>query len=288
MGGEMERSSVVTALDTDHFAHFVEAGTEADADAIGEGLLTWSFRVIEVVGGEEGHTTVIVSSVDDLGHSVANPIGRFGSAKFIEDEDISLVNRFEDTEFRRLGDRVVTVLNLLEQVAEIIEEAADPLLEKGIEGGDGEMGLPDAAGAHQEKTNIEDRVLPNQLLRVRHGVRLGAKDLVGGEVVALGMKVLEGAALIATRETGALDQLGAPVRGPTAAGANPLAFDRLPSCPLTQPTIHTDVPVPLTFPSQSSRLPGEYLRGFAAGATLDWLTLHRPLDLQQGTVIRSR
>lgn len=166
----MDRGAVVTALDADHFAHFVEAGAEADSDAVGERLFPGKVRVIEVVGGEEGHTAVIVPSIDDLGHRIADPVGRFGGAEFIEDEDIGLVDRFKYTEFGRLGDVVVAVLNLLEEITEIIEEAANALLEKGIESGDGEMGLPDAAGTHQEEPDIEDRVLPNQLLRVGEGV----------------------------------------------------------------------------------------------------------------------
>jgi hypothetical protein len=237
-GGEVDGSAVVTAFDANHFAHFVEAGAESDPDAIGEGLLAGDFRVVEVVGGKEGHAAVIVAGVDDLGHGVLNPVGRLGSAKFIENENIGLVNRLENAKFRRLGDRVVTVLDLLEQVAKIIKETTNSLLKEGIEGSDGKVSLADATRAHQEETDVEDGVLPNQLLRVRHGVRLGAKDLVSGEIVALGMKVLEGAALIATRKTGVDNQLGPPFGIATAADADPLSDDQLPPGSLTQWTVH--------------------------------------------------
>ena len=276
----MDGSTVVIALDPNHFAHFVEAGAQPDSDTIGEGLLAGNFRVVEIVGGEEGHAAIIVAGVDDLGHRVADPVGRFGGAQFIEDEDIGLVNRFENAKFRRLGDRVVTVLDLLEQVTKIIEEAADSLLEEGIEGSNSEVSLPDTAGPHQEESDIEDGVFPDQFLRVRQGVRLRAKDLVDGEVVTLGMIVLEGAALIASGEARAPDQLGTAFRVPAVAGANALAFDWLPSCPLTQPTIHTDVPdrtkVPdrLTFQARSSALPGgECPRGLTEEAPHEWSPL---------------
>lgn len=248
----MDGSAVVTALDADHFAHFVEAGAQPDSDAIGEGLFAGDFRVVEIVGGEEGHATIIVAGVDDLGHRVANPVGRFGSAKFIEDENIGLVDRFENAKFRRLGDRVVTVLDLLEQITKIIEEATDSLLEEGIEGSNGEVGLADAAGAHQEESDIEDGVFPDQFLRVGQGVGLGAKDLVNREVVALRVIVFEGAGFVASGEARAPNQLGTAFRVATTAGTYALAFDWLPTCPLTQPTIHTDVPDRLTFQARSS------------------------------------
>lgn len=154
----MNGGSVIIPLDADHFAHFVETGTEADADAISEGLLAGGIRIIEIVGGEEGHATVVVPGVDDLRHGVADPVGWLGGPEFVEDEDIGVIDRFEDAEFRRLRDRVVTVLNLLEKVTEVIEEAADSLLEEGIESGDGQMGLSNSAGAHEEESDIEDRV----------------------------------------------------------------------------------------------------------------------------------
>lgn len=68
------------------------------------------------------------------------------------------------------------------------------------------------------------------------------------------MKVLKGAALIATWEARAVDQLGAPFRVPTMARTHPLAFNRLPPCSLTQPTVYVHNPDSIVAPDlRSSR-----------------------------------
>ena len=93
---------VIGSFHFDHLAHFVEAGSEADSDTIGQRFLGGIIGFIEVIGGEDGDFSVVIAGIDDLGHGIPDPIGRLGSAEFIEDEDFGLIDGLEHAEFGRM------------------------------------------------------------------------------------------------------------------------------------------------------------------------------------------
>ena len=145
----VEAAAIVFAFDVDGLAHLEEATTQADADAVFERLVGRGAARVEVVGGEDGELLVVVAGADDVHHRVAHPVGRLRRAQLVEDEHLCLVDGREHAHLRRVRDLVVGVLNLLEQRAELVEEARDALLHQAVEDGDGEVRLADPDRPHQ-------------------------------------------------------------------------------------------------------------------------------------------
>ena len=159
-----------------------------------------------------------------MGDGVPDPVGGFGGAELVEDEDLRVEDGGEDLEFGGGDVAVVGVLDLFEEVAVVDEEAGGAALgEESLEDADGEVGFADADGAGEEQTAATgfDGVGLNEAAGVEVG---GAEGAVGGGEV--GDVLGEGAVLVAPGDVGggehavgaALDAAGAGLREAVAVG----------------------------------------------------------------------
>ncbi len=107
---------------------------------------------VGVVGGDDGGALVVVAGVEDVGDGIPDPVGGLGRAELVEDKDFGFEDGSEDLQLGGGDLGVVAVLDLLEEVAVVDEEAVCAALgDQGPEDSDGEMGLAYADGAGDEQ-----------------------------------------------------------------------------------------------------------------------------------------
>ncbi len=133
-------------------AHLGEAGAHAVADAVAEGLLAGGAlgigfrsaagRQIGIIGGDDGGLLVVVARVEDEGDGIPDPLIGLLRAQVVEHENFGGEDRLEQLEFGGVHLRVVAVLDVLEQLAIVAEEAFDAaLLHQAAQNADGKMGF---------------------------------------------------------------------------------------------------------------------------------------------------
>ncbi len=151
-----------------------------------------------------------------MGDGVPNPIGGFGGAKLVEDEDLGVEDGGEDLELGGGDLAVIAVLHLLEEVAVVVEEAGcAALCDEGLEDADGEVGLADADGAGDQQAGAGglEGIAVDELAGAE--VR-GGKAAVGGW--ELGLVVIERAMLVAAGDVGLGDAAGGSALDAAVAG----------------------------------------------------------------------
>ncbi len=151
---------------------------------------------VGIVGGDDGGLLVVVAGVEDEGDGVPDPLVGLLRAEVVEDEDFGGEDGLEQFELGGVDLRVVAVLDVLEQLAVVAEEAADAaLLHEAAQDADGEMGFADADGAGEEQALAGgvDGVGLDELAR---GLRAEAERAVGAVV---DLVVVEGAIAVALR-----------------------------------------------------------------------------------------
>jgi hypothetical protein len=75
------------------------------------------------IRGDDGCAVVVVASVQNEADRVPDPLGRLDGAQFVEDKNVSFKDRAEDVQFSGLDGRIVGVLDLLQQLAIVVEQA---------------------------------------------------------------------------------------------------------------------------------------------------------------------
>src|SRR5687768_10522747 len=230
----VELFAVVVAVYLDGAAHLVEAGAEADADAVFERLFRGVAAGVHVVGGEDGQPLVVVALADDVHHRVAHPVGRLRRAQLVQDQDLGLIDRREHAHLGGVRDLVVRVLNLFEQRAELVEQTRHALLHQALQDGDGEVRLPHPDRPHQQEPALDRRVLPDEAEGVVE--RLQLRAVVGRGVVVLqraGFAARRGGLAVAARDARLLHQLRACVLRAALAAARAAVGDDFEARPVT-------------------------------------------------------
>src|SRR5262245_9102197 len=164
--GHVELEPVVVALDQDDFAHLVQARAQADADAVFQRLFVGILWLIQVVRGEYGKLFVVVAVVDDLRHRVAYPVGRLRRPEFVQDQNLRVIDRLQNLQLGHLRNRVIAVLNLFEQIAEIIEKAWEAPVDQGFDRRNSKMGFAYTTRPEEKQTDINGRILSNENPRI--------------------------------------------------------------------------------------------------------------------------
>src|SRR6202034_1295806 len=215
--------AVIGGKDFDGAAHFVKARTDALADTLGQRVFCRgrahpddararrrSSRVhrslgIEKIRGQQGDTLLVVSRVQDVADGLKRPQRRFAGTDIVEYKNFRLQHRLKDTHLGGLAFGVVAVLDLLQQLAIIVEQSAVPAEDDFLERRDGKMRLANAAGAHQQQAilvahgKFRGKALDDQFC-VREAA-IPCRELLAGHVfdLVVGCVVLEVAVTIAFR-----------------------------------------------------------------------------------------
>src|ERR1043165_7028613 len=87
------KSPVISTVHHHFRTHFIEATSQSSSNAILEHLLFVGASCVGVVGRKDSELFIVVPLVNDLVHRVANPIGGNSGAKFVQHQNIGLINR---------------------------------------------------------------------------------------------------------------------------------------------------------------------------------------------------
>src|SRR5207249_3700112 len=189
-------------------------------------------------GGNQSDLLLVVTRVDDVAQSFLDPVAGIRGGQLVERQDLDVEHRLEDAQLRRLRDGVVTVLDLLQQVAEIVEQALDAFgRDQLAQYGHRQVRLADSRGPDEQQAEVRgvflDKALGPELGRLQAAV--GCSLLILADV-----EVLQGAVLVAARDAGLREQLRGALRFAARApghAADAVSFDRFPSCALAFSTV---------------------------------------------------
>src|SRR5215216_5866769 len=121
----------------------MQARAKPHTDALRERLgIGCADRHIEVVGCKDGDFFLVVAFVDDVSDRLLNPFGGLACAQLIEHKNFSIKDRSKYSQLRCVCVRVVAVLYLFQQIAEIVKKSRDAFLDEFSERRDGKMSLP--------------------------------------------------------------------------------------------------------------------------------------------------
>src|SRR5579864_5367112 len=150
-------------------AHFVEARTNALADALGErvfdGRRTHANDAragrrrstarggvrIEEIRGEQGDAFFVVTRIQNVTDRLERPKRWLARTDVVKHQNLRLKDRLEYAHLGSLTLGVVAVLNFLQQLAVIVKKPAVPAQDDFLERGDSQMRLAHAARAHQQQ-----------------------------------------------------------------------------------------------------------------------------------------
>ena len=160
-------------------AHLLQPGPHALPDPVSQGLFPgggsedgylrlWveaGRRQVGVVGGQDSGPAVVVAGVEDMGDGLPDPLGRLAGPELVEHQHLGLEHRPQDLHLSCFCRAVVAVLDLLEEVAVIVEQAQGTAFShQCTQDADGEVGLADAdrAGEQQAVARRFERVAANE------------------------------------------------------------------------------------------------------------------------------
>src|SRR5262249_50380218 len=132
----------------------------------------------------------------------------------------------QNLQLGQLRNRIVAVLNLFEQVAEVIEEAWDALERQFLDDRGRQVRLADPTRAEEQQTDINRRELIYDIFRIVERPSLRYAGFIGGQYRLV---TLERAVLVPPRDVGCGQQLSSTVLGATPAEANTFLIHRFPS-----------------------------------------------------------
>lgn len=177
---------VIFALDVNGLAHLKEARAQAHSDTIFQRLVALGAAGIQIIGGEDSQLLIVVARIDDLHHRVSNPIGRLRCSKLIEHQHFGIEHGREHFQLGSLRDRIVGILNLFEERAELIKQACDALLlDQLADDRDREMSLADADRPHKQYAAIDRRIFLCERARIVVGASLDGEEFPLRDLVVL-------------------------------------------------------------------------------------------------------
>ncbi len=197
-------------MQLDQLAHLVQARAHAFGDAVAEGLapagaLGRSFTAqvggtgeaalgqVREVRREDGGALRVVAAVDDVGDRVPLPVGGLHRAELVDDQHFGVEHGAQHVHLGLVHRRIERVLDVLEQLAVVVEEAADAFIaHQQLEHADGKMRLPHANVAHEEQTGFVDRILLDEPARIEQGSSQRRAAAGGIEVLEFAMLVARG------------------------------------------------------------------------------------------------
>lgn len=214
--GAADGTAEVFAAHFDHDTHFGEAGAHAFADAVTEGFFAHGAagavaavaagRQVGVVGGDEGGAFIVVTSIEYQGHGVPDPVSGFGGTELVDDEDFGVEDGAEDFQLGGSDLGVVGVLDLLEKLAVVAEEAVDSFFDdESLEDADGEMSFADADGACEQEAATGGGYGIAIDEAAGHEVGGGEGAIGAGEA---GLVAVEGTVFVAGGDGGAVEEAG--------------------------------------------------------------------------------
>jgi hypothetical protein len=214
--GTAYSAAEVFAAHFDDNAHFGKAGAHALADAVAKGFFAHGARggvstdstglEVGVVGGDDGGPLVVVAGIEDVSDSVPDPLGGFGGAELVEDEDFGFKDGAKDFELGGGHLGVVGVLDFLEQLAVVAEEALHSFFDdQRLEDAHCQMSLADADGAGEQQavTFRCGRVAVDEA--ACHEMRRRQRTVGAGEA---GFVAFQGAVLVAAGDAGSEERAG--------------------------------------------------------------------------------
>src|SRR5581483_207186 len=178
----------VVAVDTHNAAHLVQARTHPFPNTVSETLFAGCAprscqcpgRLVLEIGGDDRRPVVVVAGIQDETYRVPNPLGRLDRAQFVQDQHLRLKHWPQNVKLGRLDGIVVGVLDLLQQLTVIVEEARDVLLEdEFLHDPHSQVGLADTNGANQEQPGIFKRIMLDKAMRLEQRLLLrGMRPLI--------------------------------------------------------------------------------------------------------------
>jgi hypothetical protein len=109
---------------------------------------------VGIIRGDEGGQTGVVARIEDKADGVECPSGWLARSQIVENHNFRSANRFKDTKLGGFAARVITCLNVFEQLAVIAKEALMATADEFFEAGDGEMRFANAGWAHPKKATF--------------------------------------------------------------------------------------------------------------------------------------
>ena len=132
--GAFHRLAKVFASHLNTHTHFSQTGAHAIADAVAEGRLArGAFGIgeasaprlqIGVVGRNDGGELVVIAGVEDKGDRIPDPLVGLLRTQVVEHQHLGRKDRLQQLQFGGLNLRIVTVLDTLEQLTIVAEQAA--------------------------------------------------------------------------------------------------------------------------------------------------------------------
>src|SRR5258708_10549159 len=176
--GASEGLPTIRAFDLYDAAHVVQPGTHALTNAVAQGFRAGGAlsagklraairvfgRIIWIVGRNNRGAIVVVAGVQNQTHRVPNPFCGLDRPEFVEREHFRFEHRAKDVQFSGLHRLVVRILDLLEQLAIVVEQAANALPHNQfLNNADCEMGFAHANATDQQQAGIVQRKFFDEL-----------------------------------------------------------------------------------------------------------------------------
>ena len=128
----------------------------ADRDAVVQVLLLGFVRKIRC---EDRCLVIVVSAVEDVVHGVEYPLGAADGAQLVEHKYLGIEHRAEDLHLRRLHRRVIGILNGLQQLAVVAEQARHALVaNQRFDDSDHQVRFADTDRTHEQQASLLDGI----------------------------------------------------------------------------------------------------------------------------------